>query len=59
MLLGPLPVSGHVVTVGLTRAFHLMDGLADVFVDLIQIMPVADPVSEGSAGHEGQTKSGD
>jgi hypothetical protein len=57
-LFGLFAVPGHIVVVGGTGVVHLMDGLNNMSVDGIQIMPVMD-VRKSSAGNECQAKSGD
>lgn len=57
MLHGLRAVSLHVEVVGGTRAVHFMNGFVNVFVDFVQIVPIAD-IRECGAGHEGQAECG-
>jgi len=42
VVLGFGAVAHHVVVIGCTGTLHLVDGLDDVFVHIVKIMPVVD-----------------
>ena len=55
MFLGPYPVAVHVVMVGSASVFHFMDRLVNVFVNLVQVVPIADLRREHSGRHGNHT----
>lgn len=48
-LLGLRPVSGHVIVIRCARPVHFVNGLHDVIVDLVQIVPIVDLIGQSDS----------
>jgi hypothetical protein len=54
MFLGFCAVAVHIVVIGCASAFHFVDRLDDVLVNIVKVVPVMNPLRTNHAGNERQ-----